>query len=76
MPGAVGARRNEVLRRLTAAGVIDAAQARAAAAEPLAFQPGADYVPMSRPLGWKSEPQVIRLPPELRPTPDSAASNP
>lgn len=73
-PGAVGARRNEVLRRLVRAGVIDLAQARSAAAEPLAFQPGADYAPMSRPADWKREPEVIRLPPELRP--DSAEAQP
>jgi penicillin-binding protein 1A len=71
-PGAVGARRNEVLRRMVADGSIDEAAARAAAAEPLDFQPGADYQPMSRPLDWKDEPAVIRLPPELRSNPDSA----
>jgi membrane peptidoglycan carboxypeptidase len=74
VPGAVGARRNEVLRRLVTAGVLDEASARAAAAEPLAFQPGADYEPMSRPPGWKSEPEVIRLPAELRPNQDSVAT--
>lgn len=73
VPGAVGARRNEVLRRMVAAGVIQTADARAAAAEPLAFQPGADYEPMSRPQDWKTEPEVIRLPPELRPNQDSTA---
>jgi membrane peptidoglycan carboxypeptidase len=72
-PGAVGARRNEVLRRMVIAGTVELSAARAAAAEPLAFQPGADYAPMSRPLDWKQEPPVIRLPPELRPTsPDSS----
>lgn len=75
-PGAVGARRNEVLRRMLAVGDIDAAAFRTAAAEPLAFQPGADYAPMSRPLDWRAEPEVIRLPPGLRPRPDSAASPP
>lgn len=71
-PGPVGARRNEVLRRMVRAGAIDAAAARAAAAEPLAFQPGADYAPMSRPRDWKREPEVIRLPPPA----DSAAARP
>ena len=74
-PGAVGARRNEVLRRMLARGKITEAAYRQAAAEPLAFQPGADYNPMSRPADWKREPAVIQLPPELRPSlqrPDSA----
>jgi hypothetical protein len=77
-PGAVGARRNEVLKRLLNAGKITEAAYRQAAREPLAFQPGADYAPMSRPVDWKREPEVIRLPPELRPSrqtaPDSAAA--
>lgn len=74
-PGAVGARRNEVLRRMLEARKITDAAFRQAAAEPLAFQPGADYAPMSRPADWKREPETIRLPPELRPSqqrPDSA----
>lgn len=73
-PGAVGARRNEVLRRMLEAGKIDEGALRAAAAEPLAFQPGADYTPMARPIGWEQPPQVIQLPQELRPSlqPDSA----
>lgn len=76
-PGAVGARRNEVLRRMLERGKITAAAYRQAAAEPLAFQPGADYAPMSRPADWKRTPGVIQLPPELRPSlqrPDSAAA--
>lgn len=67
-PGAVGARRNEVLRRMLAGGDIDETVYRAALAEPLGFQPGVDYAPMTRPVGWDREPDVIRLPPELRPT--------
>lgn len=62
-PGRVGPRRNEVLRTMHERGVIDAATYRAAVAEPLAFQPGTDYAPMSRPLGWKAAPDTIRLPP-------------
>jgi membrane peptidoglycan carboxypeptidase len=75
-PGAVGARRNEVLRLMHAGGKIDVGAMRQAAAEPLAFQPGADYPPMTRPLDWKEEPAVIRLPPNLRPqpSPDSAGA--
>ena len=73
-PGAVGTRRNEVLQILLATGRIDPAAYRAAVAEPLAFQPGVDYAPMSRPVDWQAEPQVIRLPEALRPKPDSAAA--
>ncbi|HYJ79041.1 MAG TPA: transglycosylase domain-containing protein [Longimicrobiaceae bacterium] len=73
-PGAVGARRNEVLRRLLHAGRLDEAAFRAATAEPLAFQPGIDHAPMTRPADWEREPEPIRLPPELRPGADSAAA--
>jgi membrane peptidoglycan carboxypeptidase len=76
-PGAVGPRRNEVLRRLLAAGTIDAAAYRAAIAEPLAFQPGVDYAPMTRPADWKAPARVIRLPePDSASSPDSARANP
>jgi hypothetical protein len=68
-PGAAGARRNEVLRRLRAAGRIDAAAHAAAVREPLGFQPGIEHAPMSRPLDWQAEVEVIRLPDELRPPP-------
>jgi membrane peptidoglycan carboxypeptidase len=61
-PGAVGARRNEVLRKMREAGVIREADYRAAVAEPLGFQPGVEYAPMSRPLRWKEPPPVMRLP--------------
>ncbi|HEX8697140.1 MAG TPA: transglycosylase domain-containing protein [Longimicrobium sp.] len=74
LPGAVGARRNEVLRRMLMMRMIDEAAFRAAMAEPLAFQPGIDYAPMTRPLDWEKEPEPIRLPPELRPRADSAAA--
>lgn len=74
-PGAVGARRNEVLRTLLEAGRIDAAQYRAAVAEPLAFQPGADYPPMTRPLRWEEPPPVLRLPAEPS-RPEPAAGRP
>lgn len=73
-PGAVGPRRNEVLRMLRDAERIDEAAYRAAVAEPLAFQPGVDYAPMSRPADWQAQPQVIRLPEALRPKPDSTAA--
>jgi hypothetical protein len=73
-PGAVGTRRNEVLRILLNTGKIDTAAYRAARAEPLAFQPGEDYAPMSRPPDWRAtEVPVIRLPEALRPRADSTA---
>lgn len=75
-PGPAGARRNEVLELLMAGGSIDAAAYRAAVAEPLAFQPGVDHAPMSRPADWPARPQVIRLPEALRPRADSAATAP
>jgi Transglycosylase len=75
-PGAVGPRRNEVLRRMLARGYVDATVFQAAVREPLAFQPGVDYAPMTRPAGWGTPPAVIQLPPELRPRPDSARASP
>jgi membrane peptidoglycan carboxypeptidase len=74
-PGAVGARRNEVLRSMLEAGEIDAAAYRAALDEPLAFQPGADYPPMSRPFRWEEPVPVMRLPAEPS-RPDSARAQP
>ena len=62
---------------MLASGRITEAAYRQAAREPLAFQPGADYAPMSRPADWRREPDVIRLPPELQPSrqlADSAAA--
>jgi hypothetical protein len=75
-PGAVGTRRNEVLLILLNTRKIDEAAYGAARAEPLAFQPGEDYAPMSRPPDWQAEVPVIRLPEALRPRPDSAAPSP
>jgi transglycosylase-like protein len=75
-PGAVGARRNEVLRRMLAAGEIDQAVYQQALREPLAFQPGIDYAPMTRPADWGQEPEVIRLPPGSIPASDSSAARP
>ncbi|HEU0078714.1 MAG TPA: transglycosylase domain-containing protein, partial [Longimicrobiaceae bacterium] len=74
-PGAVGARRNEVLRRMLDMGEIDEAAYRAALAEPLAFQPGADYPPMTRPFRWEEPVPVMRLPAEAS-RPDSARALP
>ncbi|HEX8242605.1 MAG TPA: transglycosylase domain-containing protein, partial [Longimicrobium sp.] len=72
-PGAVGARRNEVLRRMLAAGDIGRAVYDQALREPLAFQPGIDYAPMTRPAEFGKEPEVIRLPPGSIPVSDSSS---
>lgn len=69
VPGAVGPRRNEVLRMMMRAGMIDQGAYQQALAEPLPFQPGVVHAPMARPRDWDREPEVIRLPPELRPLP-------
>lgn len=72
--GSVGVRRGEVLRVLLLGGVITPEEFRAAASEPLAFQPGLDELPMTRPLDLGRE-TVIRLPENLRPRPDSLAAD-
>jgi membrane peptidoglycan carboxypeptidase len=63
--GAVGVRRNEVLRQMLAAGAIPPDEHAAALQEPLGFQPGLEFAPMTRPVGWDRQPEVIRLPPEV-----------
>jgi membrane peptidoglycan carboxypeptidase len=68
--GAVGIRRNEVLRQMLAAEAISVEEYNAALQEPLAFQPGLEFEPMTRPLGWDREPEVIRLPPEALTAPE------
>jgi Transglycosylase len=70
-PGAVGVRRNEVLRALLQAGHIDEAAYRDAIAERLAFQPGLSERPMTRRMPTPADSVVIRLPPEYRTLPDS-----
>jgi len=70
-PGAVGVRRNEVLRMLLQKQRITPEQYQSALAEPLGFQPGLDRQPMSRPVDWADEARVIRLPEEYRPRPDT-----
>ena len=75
-PGAVGARRNEVLRLMRADKIITDAQLAAALAEPLGFQPGEDYAPMTRPVDGNAQPPVIRLPEALRPRLDSLPPSP
>ena len=71
--GAVGPRRNEVLRVMLEGELITAEEYRQALAEPLGFQPGLDQMPFSRPANWGREPAVIRLPPNLRPIPPDSA---
>jgi hypothetical protein len=75
-PGPVGARRNEVLRLMHGDRRITDAQLAAALAEPLGFQPGEDYAPMTRPVDWTPEAPVIRLPEALRPKLDSLPPGP
>lgn len=69
-PGAVGVRRNEVLRALLAAGYIDADQFAEATAERLAFQPGLREPPMTRRIATEADTAVIRLPPQYRVLPE------
>jgi len=60
--GAVGARRNEVLRQLLNVGVIDEEAFRAATGERLGFQPGLQFAPMAPPPPREGEDAaVIRL---------------
>lgn len=75
--GAVGARRAEVLEVMLQGGLITPQEYGQALSEPLGFQPGLDQVPFSRPAGWgREEEAVIRLPPELRPTPTDSVEAP
>ncbi len=71
-PGAVGPRRNEVLRHMLARGVIDREAYEGARREPLSFQPGEEHAPMTRPANWRDAPVLIRLPASLNPQPDSS----
>lgn len=72
VPGAVGARRNEVLAILLASGEITPAMYSAAIAEPLGFQPGITELPMTRWITTFADTSVVRLPEEFRPVPDTA----
>jgi membrane peptidoglycan carboxypeptidase len=74
--GAVGARRNEVLEVMLRGELITPDQYRAAMRERLGFQPGLSDPPMTRPADWTLEPEVIRLPPELRSPPDTLTADP
>jgi membrane peptidoglycan carboxypeptidase len=68
--GAVGIRRNEVLRGLVAAGDITPEQFATALQERLPFQPGISEMPMSRRLPSPADTAVIRVPPEYLPVPE------
>ncbi len=72
MPGAVGARRNEVLRGLLEIGAIASTDYATAIREPLGFQPGLSAVSMTRSLPSPADTTVIRLPPEYRPEPEDS----
>lgn len=65
VPGAVGARRNEVLRYLYLSGDLTDQQYTSAVQEKLGFQPGIEDLPMTRPLDFGERTEVIRVPPEL-----------
>lgn len=69
MPGAVGVRRNEVLRALLRNGQITPEEYEVAVRERLAFQPGLADPPMTRRMPTAEDTAVIRLPPEYRPQP-------
>lgn len=64
--GAVGVRRNEVLRAMFRRGDITAEQYQAAIREELAFQPGLAEQPMSRRILTADDTTIVRLPPEYR----------
>ena len=74
--GAVGIRRNEVLKVMRVAGLVTEEQFQAAVSEPLGFQPGLKDQPMTRPADWIEGAATIRLPEELRPKPDSVPASP
>lgn len=72
--GAVGSRRNEVLRVMLLGGLITRADYQEAITEPLGFQPGLEQIPMSRPVDWGARTAPIRLPPNLRPSPSDSTA--
>ncbi len=68
-PGALGARRNEVLRQMLAAGLITPEDFQRAARESLQLRHAAQFTPMTRPIGAPQDTQVIRVGPP--PPPDT-----
>ncbi len=73
--GAVGIRRNEVLRILALAGYITPQQYSEAIRERLAFQPGLTEMPMTRRIPTPADTAVIRLPLEYLPQPEPPDPN-
>jgi membrane peptidoglycan carboxypeptidase len=69
--GAVAVRRSEVLRQMLDAGAITPEEYDRAIQEPLGFQPGPEFRPMTRPAGWDREPDVIRIPSETLMPPEA-----
>jgi hypothetical protein len=72
VPGAMGVRRNEVLRQMLIRGVITADQFRSAREEPLGFQPGITTPPMTRAPDWADQPSPIHIP---APAPDTVSGS-
>jgi len=70
VPGAVGVRRNEVLRMMLSLELISSGEYAAAIEERLGFQPGLAASPMTRELPTSLDTSVIRLPAEYRPVPE------
>lgn len=62
-PGALGARRNEVLRQMLAAGLITPEDLQAATREPLRLRHAAAFTPMTMPVGAQRDAQIIRVAP-------------
>jgi membrane peptidoglycan carboxypeptidase len=67
VPGAVGVRRNEVLKAMLENGAITPDDYTAAVGERLGFQPGLAGAPMTRSLPSEADTSVIRLPPQYKP---------
>lgn len=74
--GAVGIRRNEVLRALLISAQISQEEFSNAIRERLAFQPGLSELPMSRRIATAQDTTVIRLPIEAVPQTGAIADDP
>lgn len=69
-PGALGARRNEILRRMAAQERLGPGEFEQAMREPLRLEQAAAHTPMTQPAAGPRQPQVIRVPPP-QPAPSS-----